>query len=481
MNAIPTPRTAHTDVRRNFLAILAAVLVLAPSPSQAAGQRVDPNDPDGTPQGYSYTRILYDNFTAPGGYTLSDYFGKWTNLYGPGEMGIQDTRSFTGGRFSIDAVPFQTSADFSVYDHIKYLGVSNQAFTVPEDGSVEFSVQIEAETPGTQPGRVIHGVYTLSGAPYAAATLEGHQAGATLHMIDFNTGQLFDWFVSGSTAFTLIERLPSVITGSLDFVGLEKMYTQIIDEVPLHPGPHTVSIRYARDAEGDRVEYVLDGRVVSAVTNVGVPLDVQGVDYTGIYPSLGHGEPVRSQIGAVAIGHGLFSLLDAFPFQHPDAPELSVSIPIANRIFGQGARAKFDNVTVTIGDRVKKPVNEYTVATEFSSVPVPELRAPGDGSGSQAHAEVAVDRVEFASVSPNPASGPVQMNFALPQSAKVSLRLFDMQGRSVATVVEGVFGAGRHQAPWDGNISGAPAKAGLYYARLEVGGRSYVKRLAVVH
>jgi hypothetical protein len=53
----------------------------------------------------------------------------------------------------------------------------------------------------------------------------------------------------------------------------------------------------------------------------------------------------------VLFGHGLFSLLDAFPFQHPDAPELSVSIPISERIFGQGAGATFDDFVVTIDDR----------------------------------------------------------------------------------------------------------------------------------
>ena len=70
--------------------------------------------------------------------------------------------------------------------------------------------------------------------------------------------------------------------------------------------------------------------------------------YTGIYPSTGPGERVAQNISGIAIGHGLFSLLVAFPFQHPDAPELSVSIPVANRLFGQGARATFDDFRVEI-------------------------------------------------------------------------------------------------------------------------------------
>lgn len=82
--------------------------------------------------------------------------------------------------------------------------------------------------------------------------------------------------------------------------------------------------------------------------NVGVPLDVQGKKYTGIYPSMGPGEPLAQKISGFVIGHGLFSLLDAFPFQHPEAPELAVSIPVANRLFGQGARASFADFRVEI-------------------------------------------------------------------------------------------------------------------------------------
>ncbi len=298
--------------------------------------------------------IDYDSFQKSGGYTLGDYYGKWANIYGPGEMANVDTRSFANGKFSISAVPFTVGFDFSVFDHLKYIAVSTQTFTPPARGSITFSSTIQAETPGTQPGRVIHGTYMQSGAPYAKPTLEGQQAGAVMNMIDFGTGQLFDWFISGGKAFTLIERLPSSVTNpalpSTDpaYVGRSKMYTQIIDEVAIKPGPHQVAIKFTRKDGKGTVEYYLDGKLISKVKNVGIPLDVQGKKYTGIYPSMGPGEPVADKLSGFAIGHGLFSLLDAFPFQHPEAPELAVSIPLANRLFGQGARASFDNFKVVI-------------------------------------------------------------------------------------------------------------------------------------
>jgi hypothetical protein len=155
---------------------------------------------------------VYDDFEAPGGYGEAEYLTKWANLYGPLELAAGGTRSFEDGALHVNAPIFQTGADFSVYDHLKYFGVSTQTFAVPTDGTITFSSTIAAQTFGTDPGRIIEGTYIQSGDPYAAATLEGQQAAAVMNVIDFKTGQLFDWFISGSTAFTLIERLPSNVT-----------------------------------------------------------------------------------------------------------------------------------------------------------------------------------------------------------------------------------------------------------------------------
>jgi hypothetical protein len=50
----------------------------------------------------------------------------------------------------------------------------------------------------------------------------------------------------------------------------------------------------------------------------------------------------------------LFSLLDPFAFQHAEAPARSVSMPLRERLFGQCAQARFDNVGVAIEDKTKR-------------------------------------------------------------------------------------------------------------------------------
>jgi len=103
-------------------------------------------------------------------------------------------------------------------------------------------MDIMAETPGTQPGKVMKGTYGPSGsypngAPYLATLLEGQQAAATMHMMDFSTGQLFNWFVSEHKALEIVERLASAVTNPQlppsdpNYVGRSRMYTSIVTNV----------------------------------------------------------------------------------------------------------------------------------------------------------------------------------------------------------------------------------------------------------
>jgi Family of unknown function (DUF6081) len=275
----------------------------------------------------------------------------------------------------VSAVPFQTGSDVGVDDHRKYLAVSTHTFPVPPDGTLVLSADVKASTLGTVPGLTQLGVYGPSGSwldpaepptrpQYTARRLPGQQAGVVRNVLDFCTGQVFDWFIASDTAFALIERLPTVVTGNVGNpdcgaaaeVGPSMMYTQIIREVPVPAGQwHHLDIALTR-RDGDAwADYLLDHQLIAHVEKIGIPLDKQGVPFTGIYPSLGDGELVAGQLDSVHFGHGLFSLLDAFPFQHPEAPDLSVSIPVGDsssrstagrtRLFGQGAAGSFGNFT----------------------------------------------------------------------------------------------------------------------------------------
>jgi hypothetical protein len=71
----------------------------------------------------------------------------------------------------------------------------------------------------------------------------------------------------------------------------------------------------------------------------------------------------------------------------------------------------------------------------------------------------------------NPGPGAV-LQYALPENGRVSLRIFDAQGRVVRTLVEQDAAAGSFRATWDGRADGGGSLSrGVFFARLTAGGR----------
>ena len=305
--------------------------------------------------------ILYDDFSGD----EATYMAKWgLPFYGvAGETLASDggalTRELNGQDLGLSVPSFTAGSDFLFFDHIKYLATSNTLFEIPQDGSIMFSMDIAVQTPGAVPGRVMHATELSSGDAVSYAMLEGRQACATLHMLNFHeTGQLMDWLVSGTKAIALTERL---FTEGV--AGIDETYTQIVGEVDIEPGMHNYAIRYTRgNGNGaDFVEWMIDGEVVFQQHKLGIPLDVQRKGYFKnnpiTDPSQGPGELVKKQMNTMIFGHGVFSLLDVFPYQQ--APGPSVTIPVgpqapnpdgsvSTRLWGQGVIATYDNARVVI-------------------------------------------------------------------------------------------------------------------------------------
>jgi len=80
---------------------------------------------------------------------------------------------------------------------------------------------------------------------------------------------------------------------------------------------------------------------------------------------------------------------------------------------------------------------------------------------------------------PNPGVGLIHLSLATPRSGHVRLVVFDVQGREVAVVADGVMPAGRHELTWDGRSRGAALPAGIYFARMASDGRTWVQRIVL--
>jgi hypothetical protein len=77
---------------------------------------------------------------------------------------------------------------------------------------------------------------------------------------------------------------------------------------------------------------------------------------------------------------------------------------------------------------------------------------------------------------PNPFNPLTRISFRLERDAQASLRVYDVQGRLIRTIVEGYLAAGPRTVEWDGTDDrGLPVSSGTYYLRLQ-GGGTYVSR-----
>jgi hypothetical protein len=84
--------------------------------------------------------------------------------------------------------------------------------------------------------------------------------------------------------------------------------------------------------------------------------------------------------------------------------------------------------------------------------------------------------LSFARLTPNPASGDVQLGFTLPAPAQVRISVYDIQGRLEARPIDDAFPVGVHRARWNAGSY----RPGVYFVRFEVFGRQFIQRLALV-
>lgn len=80
----------------------------------------------------------------------------------------------------------------------------------------------------------------------------------------------------------------------------------------------------------------------------------------------------------------------------------------------------------------------------------------------------------------NPAIGGAaqQISFTTPQSGRVGVRVFDVEGRLVSTLVDREMEAGTHEVSWNGSgSSGQRVPSGIYFAEVVAGNERVVTKL----
>ena len=82
---------------------------------------------------------------------------------------------------------------------------------------------------------------------------------------------------------------------------------------------------------------------------------------------------------------------------------------------------------------------------------------------------------------PNPFNPSTTIMYALPGEGRVVLEVFDITGRRLRTLVDGVRVSGRHREVWDGcDDRGRQVASGVYIYRLQADGKTYSRKCALL-
>jgi hypothetical protein len=82
---------------------------------------------------------------------------------------------------------------------------------------------------------------------------------------------------------------------------------------------------------------------------------------------------------------------------------------------------------------------------------------------------------------PNPFNPLTTIKYDVPVDGRVTLRVYDVRGALVRTLIDTDLPRGSHQATWDGrDASGRGMASGSYFARVEAGGRVETVRMSLV-
>jgi hypothetical protein len=78
---------------------------------------------------------------------------------------------------------------------------------------------------------------------------------------------------------------------------------------------------------------------------------------------------------------------------------------------------------------------------------------------------------------PNPFNPTTTMEFTLPSNGRAALKIFDVLGREVATLFDGLTNAGEyHEVRFDASRF----SSGIYFARLEFNGKHLVRKMLLL-
>jgi hypothetical protein len=128
------------------------------------------------------------------------------------------------------------------------------------------------------------------------------------------------------------------------------------------------------------------------------------------------------------------------------------------------------------------PYDWYATASDALATTAGASARFSTGSSTAVGDGGAPAQLALAPARPNPFAGATRLDYSLPATGPVQLAVYDIGGRRVASLVDGVQTAGPHSTRWEArSTTGGALPPGAYFARLRFAGREEVRKIVLLH
>ena len=171
----------------------------------------------------------------------------------------------------------------------------------------------------------------------------------------------------------------------------------------------------------------------------------------------------------------------------------SIPVTLTHTAAATGNSTAFKHYIVQVSDKSVSdidPGNSHRVLVPCGYNLSVDVTGPASsfsgGSGESGSGSSGGDAFAFANARANPVRGPATFNYVIPRSAQtdvpVRLRIYDVRGRVISTLVDGAKPAGAYFAAWSGHdVRGGRVASGPYFARLQAGPYSKTVRVDILN
>lgn len=178
---------------------------------------------------------------------------------------------------------------------------------------------------------------------------------------------------------------------------------------------------------------------------------------------------------------GLFGAVDRFEIPNALTGVYTVVVNgLANGNYG--ALVEANNPGVRITDAIQRFSTTAGVASRFN-IYYDAAGGAAIGVGPVTAVEPMTHPLnEWLRVSPNPIIDLGAISFRMADQGPARLDVFDVQGRHIAVLVNGVLGSGEHVIAWNPQtLRNTDARKGVFFVRLAVGDQVRVRRVVVLN